>query len=98
MLDSRITEELEAEGWAKDRIRELQDARRSMGLDVSDRIDIVIEVPENRRTWLDTHRGLISGEVLALTLVDGDVTEGGVAGSGALDLGEGVRARITRAK
>jgi isoleucyl-tRNA synthetase len=98
VLDSRITEELEAEGWAKDRIRELQDARRSMGLDVSDRIDIVIEVPENRRTWLDTHRGLISGEVLALTLVDGDVTEGGVAGSGALDLGEGVRARITRAK
>ena len=98
VLDSRVTEELEAEGWAKDRIRELQDARRSMGLDVSDRIDIVIEVPENRRTWLDTHRGLISGEVLALTLVDGDVTEGGVAGSGALDLGEGVRARITRAK
>jgi isoleucyl-tRNA synthetase len=29
VLDSTVTEELEAEGWAKDRIRELQDARRN---------------------------------------------------------------------
>ena len=90
VLDSVVTEELEAEGWAKDRIRELQDARRSHGLDVSDRIDVVIEVPADRRSWLETHRDLIAGEVLALSLVDGSVGEEGS------DLGEGVRAVITK--
>ena len=90
VLDSAVTEELEAEGWAKDRIRELQDARRSHGFDVSDRIDIVIEVPEHRQGWLDTHRDLIAGEVLALSLVDGHVGDDGS------DLGEGVRAAITK--
>jgi isoleucyl-tRNA synthetase len=90
VLDSAVTEELEAEGWAKDRIRELQDARRNHGFDVSDRIDIVIEVPEHRQAWLDTHRDLIAGEVLALSLVDGRVGDDGS------DLGEGVRAAITK--
>ena len=41
--------ELEAEGWAKDRIRELQELRRTTGLDVSDRISVVMEVPRNAR-------------------------------------------------
>ena len=50
MLDSVVTEELEAEGWAKDRIRELQDARRAAGLDVSDRINVVLEVPRTARS------------------------------------------------
>ena len=38
VLDGTVTPELEAEGWAKDRIRELQELRKSTGLDVSDRI------------------------------------------------------------
>lgn len=92
VLDSRVTAELEAEGWAKDRIREFQEARRNLGLDVSDRIDIVVSVPEERQDWLNTHRELIAGEVLALTLVDGD------PGTDAVELGEGVRARISRAR
>ena len=92
VLDSQVTAELEAEGWAKDRIRELQDARRNLGLDVSDRIDVVMEVPEDRQSWLDTHRDLIAGEVLALSLENGD------AGADAVELGEGMRARITRAR
>ena len=92
VLDSKVTAELEAEGWAKDRIREFQEARRSLGLNVSDRIDIVVRVPEERQEWLDTHRDLIAGEVLALTLADGD------PGVDAVELGEGVRAKISRAK
>ena len=40
-----MTPELEAEGWAKDRIRELQELRKSTGLDVSDRISVVMSVP-----------------------------------------------------
>ena len=41
VLDGTVTPELEAEGWAKDRIRELQDLRKSTGLDVSDRIRVI---------------------------------------------------------
>ena len=48
VLDGTVTPELEAEGWAKDRIRELQELRKSTGLDVSDRISVVMAVPDER--------------------------------------------------
>ena len=91
VLDSEVTEELEAEGWAKDRIREFQDARRHARLDVSDRIHVVVEVPAGRREWFDAHRDLIAGEILATALTIGEVDSAGV------DLGDGVRASITKA-
>ncbi|MFD6860211.1 isoleucine--tRNA ligase [Rhodococcus sp. NPDC060090] len=91
VLDSTVTEELEAEGWAKDRIRELQDARRNLGLDVSDRIAVQFEVPADRADWATEHRELIAGEVLATTF------ELAPAGDGAVELGEGVRATISKA-
>ncbi|MCQ4119060.1 isoleucine--tRNA ligase [Rhodococcus tibetensis] len=90
VLDSAVTEELEAEGWAKDRIRELQDARRAAGLDVSDRITVVLEVPAERRDWARAHRDLIAGEILAVELELAD------APADAVELGEGVRAAISK--
>ena len=65
VLDDTVTPELEAEGWAKDRIRELQDLRKSSGLDVSDRITVVMAVPGGRAQWANTHRELIAHEILA---------------------------------
>ena len=65
VLDGTVTPELEAEGWAKDRIRELQELRKSTGLDVSDRIRVVLSVPGEREAWARTHRDLIAGEILA---------------------------------
>ncbi|WP_068160043.1 isoleucine--tRNA ligase [Rhodococcus phenolicus] len=91
VLDSAVTEELEAEGWAKDRVRELQDARRNLGLDVSDRISVVFEVPADRAEWAARHRDLIAGEVLATTF------ELAAAGTDAVELGEGTRAAIAKA-
>ncbi|AUN43062.1 isoleucine--tRNA ligase [Tsukamurella tyrosinosolvens] len=93
VLDLSVDAELEAEGWAKDRIRELQEARRAAGLDVSDRIALVLDVPAEHAAAAQTHRELIAGEVLATSLefgsLDGDAD--------AVDLGDGVRARLTRA-
>ena len=40
VLDMELTPELEAEGWAADVIRGLQDARKSSGFEVSDRISV----------------------------------------------------------
>jgi isoleucyl-tRNA synthetase len=90
VLDGTVTEELEAEGWAKDRIRELQELRKSSGLDVSDRISVVIDVPAERETWARTHAGLIAGEILATSF------EFGAPGD-PVDIGDGVRVAIAKA-
>jgi isoleucyl-tRNA synthetase len=90
VLDGTVTEELEAEGWAKDRIRELQELRKSTGLDVSDRISVVIDVPTDRAGWAQTHSGLIAREILATSFEFGELPEGA-------DIGDGVKASITKA-
>lgn len=90
VLDSVVTEELEAEGWARDVIRDLQETRKSLGLDVSDRIRVVLSVPDERRAWAEAHRELIAGEILAVELEFGD------AGENSAQITGGVRARITR--
>ncbi|MFW0873389.1 isoleucine--tRNA ligase [Rhodococcoides corynebacterioides] len=91
VLDSAVTEDLEAEGWAKDRIREFQDARRSAGFEVSDRIVVRVDVPSARRPWFDAHRDLIAGEILAVDLAVDD------PGADAVELGDGVRASLAKA-
>lgn len=85
ILDMTLNDDLESEGWAKDRIREIQDARRTAGLEVSDRISLTMGVPEKLRTWAERHRDLISGEVLAVDLTITTPEQGG-----ELDLGDGV--------
>ena len=57
VLDTTVTPELEAEGWAKDRVRELQEARRDMDLDISDRIVVRLVVPVDRADTARTHSG-----------------------------------------
>lgn len=91
VLNSEVTEELEAEGWARDLIRDLQETRKSLGLDVSDRITVVLEVPQERAEWARTHRDLIAGEILATELSFAP------AGAEAADVVGGVRAAITKA-
>ena len=92
VLDGTLTEELEAEGWAKDRIRELQDLRKATGLDVSDRIAVVLEVPADKEPWARRHAELIAGEILAtdFSFVGTDALPEGVA------IGDGVRASIAK--
>jgi isoleucyl-tRNA synthetase len=90
VLDGTVTPELEAEGWAKDRIRELQELRKTTGLDVSDRIRVVIAVPAERETWARTHADLIAGEILATSFEFGDVADGA-------ELGDGVKVAIVKA-
>ena len=89
VLDGTVTPELEAEGWAKDRIRELQDLRKSTGLDVSDRISVVMSVPQERQDWARTHSGLIAGEILATSFEFGEPVDGA-------EIGDGVRVAIAK--
>ncbi|MBY0442239.1 MAG: isoleucine--tRNA ligase [Mycobacteriaceae bacterium] len=89
VLDGTVTPELEAEGWAKDRIRELQELRKSTGLEVSDRIHVVMSVPAERRDWARTHQELIAGEILASSFDFADPVD-------AVAIGDGVRVRIAK--
>ncbi|OBA76638.1 isoleucine--tRNA ligase [Mycobacterium sp. 1554424.7] len=89
VLDGTVTPELEAEGWAKDRIRELQELRKSTGLEVSDRISVVMSVPGERADWAQTHRELIAGEILATSFEFGEPADGA-------EIGDGVRVSIAK--
>jgi len=66
VLDATVTPELEAEGWARDMIRELQEFRRQGRLNVGDRIRLVLKVPELPDGWQDEFKTLIGTELLAL--------------------------------
>jgi isoleucyl-tRNA synthetase len=90
VLNGTVTPELEAEGWAKDRIRELQELRKSTGLEVSDRIRVVMSVPAERADWARAHQDLIAGEILATSFEFGDDTD-------AAEIGDGVRVSISKA-
>lgn len=93
VLDATVTPELEAEGWAKDRIRELQDLRKATGLEVSDRITVTFAVPADKQAWATAHADLIAGEILATdftVVVATDLADGA-------DVGDGVRAVIAKA-
>lgn len=92
VLDMTVDEALEAEGWAADVIRGLQDARKASNFEVSDRITVELFVPEEKKEWADRHSALIAGEVLATTFT---VT---VGGEGAHKVIETVTADVAKAQ
>ena len=66
-LDTRITPELKAEGLAREVVRFVQDARKEAGLDVSDKIALVLTTANaDLQAAIATHRATISGEVQAV--------------------------------
>ena len=93
VLDTEVTEELEAEGWAADVIRGLQDARKASGFEVSDRIAAVLAVPEAKKAWAERHADHIAGEVLA---TDFQVTTEALDGEGVHEVVKGVSATVVK--
>ena len=90
LVDRNVTEALEAEGWAADLIRGLQDARKQSGFEVSDRITVTVSVPADKVAWAQRHQDYIAGEVLATSFA---ITDESIAG---LDIIEGVTATLAK--
>ncbi|NDH66183.1 MAG: isoleucine--tRNA ligase, partial [Microbacteriaceae bacterium] len=77
ILDGKVTPELAAEGLARDVIRQIQQARKDAGLDVSDRIRLSIRANAEVSASVLAHVELIQSETLSLEL---DLVETEVAG------------------
>jgi isoleucyl-tRNA synthetase len=66
-LSLEISEELELEGLARDLVRQVQEARKKAGLDVSDHIKLSLDfthAPELRQA-VGAHQEMVAGETLA---------------------------------
>jgi isoleucyl-tRNA synthetase len=95
VLDTAVTPELAAEGLARDVVRVVQQARREAGLNVSDRISLVVEGPAEVAEAVGRHREFVAGEVLATSLDLGPA--GQAAFDGEVGDGQTVRVAVTRA-
>ena len=71
-LDLELTDELRSAGLAREVVRFIQDARKSSGLDISDRIELWWQAEtDTLAAALREHRDTIAGEVLAVAVGDG---------------------------
>jgi isoleucyl-tRNA synthetase len=95
-LELEVTPDLRAEGLAREVIRAVQDARRSAGLDVSDRIVLAIEASEEVAAAVAAHANLIVAETLAVGLADEAMADAAYRGTAEIDGGE-VRLFLRRA-
>ncbi len=97
-LDLETTPELEAEGLARDVIRFVQRARREAGLNVTDRIRLVVALPEASAAVVERWRAHIAAQVLATEIevaANGDSAASGAWSGGVFtaagDLSNGDR-------
>jgi hypothetical protein len=80
-------------GVARDLVRVIQQVRRDKGLEVSDRINLTVDAPENVIAAARAHERLIRSETLALDVGYAAVGDG-VAGK----VGEGADVKVRIAK
>jgi len=66
VLDIALDDELRAEGYARDVVRAVQDARKAAGLHVADRIALALTVPAAHVADVEAHRAFVADETLAL--------------------------------
>jgi isoleucyl-tRNA synthetase len=96
VLDTVVTPQLAAEGLARDLVRAVQQARKDAGLDVSDRIELVLGGSAATRAAAREHEQLIARETLATSY--SVVKESATAGTEvALSDGEVASISLSRA-
>ena len=77
ILDTQLDDDLLAEGYARDLIRQVQDARKTAGLDIADRIRLTLTLPKEDASKAQQFSDLIARETLAtsLTVNAGDLDQ-----------------------
>ena len=64
-LDTKITDELKKEGYARDLVRGIQNLRKESGFEVTDRINLTVSGSEEAKSAFEMFKDFISGETLA---------------------------------
>ncbi|HWI43720.1 MAG TPA: isoleucine--tRNA ligase [Nocardioides sp.] len=91
VLDTVVTAELAEEGLARDLVRAVQQARKDAGLEVTDRIELVVTGSDAVQAAARAHEHLIATETLATSY-----TVGAEAAAGATEVvvGDGEKATV----
>jgi isoleucyl-tRNA synthetase len=84
-LDLTIDEDLRREGRAREIVHAAQNARKSAGLQVEDRIELALDGDPALMDAAEAHRDYLAGETLAITLSLGEAAAQGV---GSMDYTE----------
>lgn len=66
VLDTVLTPELEAEGYARDVVRAIQEQRKADDLNIADRIKLTLRVPDEHLADVLAHLDMIKEETLSL--------------------------------
>ncbi len=77
-LDTKLTPELLREGMVRDVVRNIQELRKKSGLNVTDRIDVVIGAGMELQAALGSFGGYLEEEVLGKIVDSGNGTPAGV--------------------
>jgi len=77
VLDTEVTPELRAEGWARQFVRLVQNQRRELDLVITDRITLKLDAHGELLEALTLHMDWISAQVLATSTETGVVTPNG---------------------
>jgi len=96
ILDTNVTEELINEGRARDTVRAIQEARKTQNLVVTDRIQVVVDAPENIQQAINAHLPYIADQVLAVSIEFQAINTESMIHQGNID-GENVSIALTRA-
>ncbi|MBV9870008.1 MAG: isoleucine--tRNA ligase, partial [Frankiaceae bacterium] len=70
-LDLELTDELRAAGTVREIVRLVQEARKAQGFEVTDRIELWWEADGDTAAALREATGLLAGEVLAVSVIEG---------------------------
>ncbi len=74
-LDTRLDENLILEGWAREIVSKLQNLRKELKFEVTDRIHIEYEGPAEVKAAIEAQRDYIASETLALSLQNGQSSD-----------------------
>ena len=75
-LDVTVTDELRREGIARELVSKIQNIRKSSGFEISDRIAVTLSSNENSDAAIEEHKAYICNQVLADSLIIGNLDEG----------------------
>jgi len=84
-LETGLTPDLVAEGWAREVVHRLQSARKDANLDYADRIRVVYTAAPELEQAIAAHRDWIAGETLAVELTAQRGVDSGVLRDAAVE-------------